>query len=157
MVGIIGYGTQIPRNRITVEEIAKIWGADAPAYKKGLNLFEKSVPSPDEDTATLAVNAAFNALARAGINPKEIGAIYVGSESHPYAVKPTGTIVSEAFESRDPVGSSASKSLGLFIKARTTATRWRCPTDSSPGRCNTQSPSPTRSIKPTARDSTSFL
>jgi hydroxymethylglutaryl-CoA synthase len=30
------------------------------------------------------------------INPKEIGAVYIGSESHPYAVKPTGTIVGEA-------------------------------------------------------------
>ena len=29
-------------------------------------------------------------------NPKDIGAIYIGSESHPYAVKPTGTIVGEA-------------------------------------------------------------
>ena len=96
MVGIVGYGTQIPRHRIKVEEIAKIWGTDAPAYKRGMNLFEKSVPAPDEDCATLAVNAAFNALARAEINPKEIGAVYVGSESHPYAVKPTGTIVSEA-------------------------------------------------------------
>ena len=96
MVGIVGYGTQIPRYRITVEEIAKVWGADAPSYKKGLNLNEKSVPAPDEDSATLAVNAARNALIRAKINPKQLGAIYVGSESHPYAVKPTGTIVSEA-------------------------------------------------------------
>ncbi len=96
MIGIVGYGTQIPRYRITVEEIAKVWGADAPSYKKGLNLNEKSVPSPDEDTATLAVNAARNALIRANVNPIELGAIYVGSESHPYAVKPTGTIVSEA-------------------------------------------------------------
>lgn len=96
MVGIVGYGTQIPRYRITVEEIAKVWGADAPAFKRGLNLNEKSVPAPDEDCATLAVNAARNALERAGINPNEIGAVYVGSESHPYAVKPTGTIVSEA-------------------------------------------------------------
>ncbi|MBI5217302.1 MAG: hydroxymethylglutaryl-CoA synthase [Bacteroidia bacterium] len=96
MVGIVGYGTQIPRYRIKVEEIAKVWGADAPSYKKGLNLNEKSVPCPDEDTATLAVNAARNAMIRAGINPKDIGAVYVGSESHPYAVKPTGTIVSEA-------------------------------------------------------------
>jgi len=96
MVGIVGYGTQIPRYRIKVEEIAKVWGADAPSYKKGLNLNEKSVPRPDEDTATLAVNAARNAMIRAGINPKDIGAVYVGSESHPYAVKPTGTIVSEA-------------------------------------------------------------
>jgi hydroxymethylglutaryl-CoA synthase len=96
MVGIVGYGTHIPRYRIKVEEIAKVWGADAPAYKKGLNLNEKSVPAPDEDCATLSVNAARNAVRRAGINPEEIGAVYVGSESHPYAVKPTGTIVAEA-------------------------------------------------------------
>jgi len=96
MVGIVGYGTHIPRFRIKVEEIAKVWGADAPAFKRGLNLNEKSVPAPDEDCATLSVNAARNALKRAGIDPQEIGAVYVGSESHPYAVKPTGTIVSEA-------------------------------------------------------------
>lgn len=96
MVGIVGYGTQIPRYRIKVEEIAKVWGADAPAYKRGLNLNEKSVPAPDEDCATLSVNAARNAMLRAGIDPQDIGAVYVGSESHPYAVKPTGTIVAEA-------------------------------------------------------------
>ena len=96
MVGIVGYGTHIPRYRIKVEEIAKVWGADAPSYKKGLNLNEKSVPAPDEDCATLSVNAARNAVRRAGINPADIGAVYVGSESHPYAVKPTGTIVAEA-------------------------------------------------------------
>jgi hydroxymethylglutaryl-CoA synthase len=33
---------------------------------------------------------------RAGIDPARIGAIYVGSESHPYAVKPSGTVVAEA-------------------------------------------------------------
>lgn len=96
MVGIVGYGTQIPRYRIRVEDIASVWGADAPSYKRGLNLNEKSVPGPDEDTATLSVNAARNALLRAGIDAQRIGAVYVGSESHPYAVKPTGTIVSEA-------------------------------------------------------------
>ena len=99
MIGIVGYGTQIPRYRIKVEEIAKVWGADAPSYKRGLNLNEKSVPAPDEDCATLSVNAAFNALKRAKIDPQDIGAVYVGSESHPYAVKPTGTIVSEAIGS----------------------------------------------------------
>lgn len=96
-VGIVGYGACIPRHRIKVEEIAKVWGADAPSYKKGLELREKSVPAPDQDVITLAVEAARNALARAGgLNPKEIGAIYVGSESHPYAVKPSGTVLGEA-------------------------------------------------------------
>ncbi len=96
MVGIVGYGTHIPRYRIKVEEIAKVWGADAPSYKRGLMLEEKSVPSPDQDTITMSVEAAKNALKRALIDPTEIGAVYIGSESHPYAVKPSGTVLAEA-------------------------------------------------------------
>ncbi len=96
MVGIVGYGAYIPRHRIKVEEIAKVWGADAPSYKRGLLLEEKSVPAPDQDTITLAVEASRNALKRANIDPKRIGAVYIGSESHPYAVKPSGTILADA-------------------------------------------------------------
>ena len=96
-VGIVGYGACIPRHRIKVEEIAKVWGADAPSYKKGLGLREKSVPAPDQDVITLSVEAARNALYRADhVDPADIGALYIGSESHPYAVKPSGTIVGEA-------------------------------------------------------------
>jgi hydroxymethylglutaryl-CoA synthase len=96
MAGIVGYGAYIPRNRIRVEEIAKVWGADAPSYKKGLMLEEKSVPSPDQDTITMAVEGSKRALKRAGIDPRDLGAVYVGSESHPYAVKPSGTVLAEA-------------------------------------------------------------
>lgn len=96
MVGIVGYGAYIPRNRIKVEEIAKVWGADAPSYKKGLMLQEKSVPGPDQDTITMSVEAARRAILRAGIDPSKVGALYIGSESHPYAVKPSGTVVAEA-------------------------------------------------------------
>lgn len=96
MVGIVGYGAYIPRNRIKVEAIAAEWGADAKSYRKGLLVEEKSVPSPDQDSITLAVEASRRALQRAGIDPVKIGAVYVGSESHPYAVKPSGTVLAEA-------------------------------------------------------------
>ncbi|MCP4633787.1 MAG: hydroxymethylglutaryl-CoA synthase [candidate division Zixibacteria bacterium] len=96
MVGIVGYGAYIPRYRIKVEEIAKVWGADAPSYKRGLQLWEKSVPGPDQDTISMSVEASKNAIKRAGINGSELGAVYIGSESHPYAVKPSGTTVAEA-------------------------------------------------------------
>jgi len=56
------------------------------------------VPAPDEDTITISVEAARNMMRRCDVSPKDIGALYVGSESHPYAVKPTGTIVAEAIE-----------------------------------------------------------
>ena len=98
MVGIIGYGVYIPRYRIKTESIAVVWGEDGAKLARGLGVFEKSVPGPDEDVATISVEAARNAVKHARIDPREIGAVYVGSESHPYAVKPTGTIVAEAIE-----------------------------------------------------------
>jgi hydroxymethylglutaryl-CoA synthase len=96
--GIVGYGVYIPRFRIRVEEIAKFQGADPESIKRGLLIGEKAVGDFDEDAATIAVEAARNAVAMAGIDPRRIGAVYVGSESHPYTVKPTATIVSEAIE-----------------------------------------------------------
>ena len=95
-VGIVGWGAYVPRHRIRLEEIAKVWGADAESFKRGLLLREKSVPTPDQDTITMSVEASRHALRRAGIDPQRIGAVYVGSESHPYAVKPSGTVVAEA-------------------------------------------------------------
>ncbi len=96
MSGIVGHGSYVPRYRIKVETIAHQWGRDAEAIKRGLLLQEKTVPGMDEDTITISVEAAKNALRRAGIDPGEIGSVYIGSESHPYAVKPSGTVVAEA-------------------------------------------------------------
>jgi hydroxymethylglutaryl-CoA synthase len=97
-VGIVSYGAYVPRYRIAPEEIGKVWGVDGKAMGKGLMIQGKSVPAPDEDTITISVEAARNMMRRSSVDPKDIGALYVGSESHPYAVKPTGTIVAEAIE-----------------------------------------------------------
>jgi len=94
--GVVSYGAYIPRCRIKTEEIAKAWGKDPETMIKGLGVIEKSVPFLDQDVATISVEAARAALNRSSVDSQDIGAIYVGSESHPYAVKPTGTIVGEA-------------------------------------------------------------
>ncbi len=94
--GIVSYGAYIPRYRIKVEEIARVWGDDADSLSSGLMVHEKSVPDIDEDAATIAVEASRAALIRGGLDAGRIGAVYTGSESHPYAVKPTSTIVAEA-------------------------------------------------------------
>jgi len=96
MAGIVGYGAFVPRNRIRAEEIAHQWGKDPATIQRGLLLKEKSVPGRDEDTITISVAAGRSALARAGVDPQRVGALYIGSESHPYAVKPSGTVVIEA-------------------------------------------------------------
>ncbi|HLC47922.1 MAG TPA: hydroxymethylglutaryl-CoA synthase [Candidatus Norongarragalinales archaeon] len=95
-VGIAGYGTYVPKMRIKVEEIASVWGKDARRVSEGLGIREKAVASIDEDTATIAVEAAKRAVKSAKIDAKDINAIFVGSESKPYAVKPTATMVGAA-------------------------------------------------------------
>ena len=98
-VGIVSYGGYVPRYRITPEVIGAVWGNDGAAMGKGLNIRAKSVPGPDEDVITMSVEAARAAMAKVPwVSPKDVGAIYVGSESHPYAVKPSATIVAEAIE-----------------------------------------------------------
>jgi len=96
VVGIAGYGVYIPRFRIKTEEISRVWGGDSEVSRKMKG--EKSVPSLDEDSVTMAVEASRGALARSGIDPQKITAVYVGSESHPYVVKSTSAIVAEAIE-----------------------------------------------------------
>ncbi len=92
--GIVGYGAYIPAYRLATKEISELWrgGQDAAT----LSVEEKSVPGPDEDTITMAIEAARNALLRAEIDPADIRSVWVGSESHPYAVKPSGTVVAQA-------------------------------------------------------------
>lgn len=91
-VGIVGYGAYVPRYRLPAKEVARIW-TDG---QGGLPVVEKSVPGPDEDVVTMSIEASRNALKRAGIHAHHLRAVWVGSESHPYAVKPTSTILAEA-------------------------------------------------------------
>jgi len=91
-VGIVGYGAYIPRYRLPAREIVRVWEGGV----GGVPVQEKAVPGLDEDTITIAIEAARNALQRAQIDPQALRAVWVGSESHPYAVKPSSTIVAEA-------------------------------------------------------------
>lgn len=91
-VGIVGYGAYVPRYRLPAQEVSELWTeGNSPVPVR-----EKSVNGLDEDVATMSIEAARNALMRSGVEPSQIGAVWVGSESHPYAVKPTSTIVAEA-------------------------------------------------------------
>ena len=86
-IGIEGYGAYIPCYRLSTAEIGRVWHGGGSGPNR-----EKAVASIDEDTTTMAVEAARIAATMAGINGN-LGAIFVGSESKVYAVKPTSTIV----------------------------------------------------------------
>jgi hydroxymethylglutaryl-CoA synthase len=95
-IGIIGYGVYIPVHRIKSEHIVKArerkrkdLSQFLDKVRNGLLLHEKSIASLNEDSITIATEAARNAVDMAGIDPRNIETVAVGSESKPYAV---GTI-----------------------------------------------------------------
>ncbi len=92
----------LPASRIKTAEIAQQRHEDPRAILQGLGVEEKTVPGSGEDSFTMAFEAAKQATAVAtavaGIKPCEISAIFVGSESHPYAVKPTSAMLAAALE-----------------------------------------------------------
>ena len=91
-VGIAGYGAYVPRLRVRTEDISDAW---RPQWSAAPAVAEKSVPAQDEDVVTMAIEAARTALERSRLDADSIGAVWVGTESKPYAVKPSA-IVGEA-------------------------------------------------------------
>ncbi|MCP4195594.1 MAG: hydroxymethylglutaryl-CoA synthase [Proteobacteria bacterium] len=101
-VGIVGYGSYVPRFRVDAREIGRVWKGKENQRENTV----KAVAGPDEDSVTIAIQAARNALKMAAISPRDIGAVWFGSESKPYAVKPTSTIVADAIDAL-PVANAA--------------------------------------------------
>jgi hydroxymethylglutaryl-CoA synthase len=93
--GIISYGLHIPRFRIKREEYQRVWGYFSP---RGVE--EKSVADFDEDSVTMGVEAASNALRNARINESEIDAICFASTSPPYAEKQNASTIGAALGCR---------------------------------------------------------
>lgn len=95
--GIVGWGVYIPKYRIKATEIASVWGFGE-GQADGIWVEEKAVGNVDEDATTIGYSAALNAMRRAYVDPKDIDAVYFASESKPYAVKPSATIIAEALK-----------------------------------------------------------
>jgi hydroxymethylglutaryl-CoA synthase len=89
-VGIYGYGAYVPRYMIENRNIADVWG------KQNTPIKSKSFPFIDEDSLTIAYEAARIAIDSSNAPRDKIRAVFVGSESKPYAVKPSGTVLVDA-------------------------------------------------------------
>ena len=83
--GIVGYGVYLPKFRIKNHEPA-------------MGVIERSLPFADEDTTTFAVESGKRALIHSAIRNQEVRKCFVGTESSPYAVKPSMATVIQVLE-----------------------------------------------------------
>ncbi len=111
MAGIVGYGTYVPRYRLPRELIAKEWGQPSMGG-------ERAVASHDEDSLTLAVNAALHALPD-GQAP-DVDAIFFASTTPPYREKQSAATIAAVLEAPASV---RTVDIGGSLRSATSALR----------------------------------
>src|SRR5438034_3365407 len=89
MVGIVAYGSCVPTYRLPREVIAKEWGTTSAGG-------EKAVANHDEDSLTLAVNAAINCFPDS--TPAQLDALFFASTTPPYREKQTAATVAAVLD-----------------------------------------------------------
>ncbi len=92
MVGITSYGAYVPKYRLPRDVIAKAWG---PRFLPG----ERAVANHDEDSLTMAAEAAANCLQ--GMDPKGVDGLIFASTTSPYLEKQASTLVATALDLRE--------------------------------------------------------
>ncbi len=91
MTGIISYGAYIPIYRMSQELLAGVWGS---AAGRG----EKAIANSDEDSITMAVEAALDCLG--DIDRQSIDGLYFASTTPPYREKQSASIIAVACDLR---------------------------------------------------------
>jgi 3-hydroxy-3-methylglutaryl CoA synthase len=95
MIGIVSYGFYLPIWRITIKEIASVWGKNYLEIENSLLVKEKTIASVDEDSLTMAFESSSLALKNFAEDKEKIKFVFFGSETPPYAVNPASTILAE--------------------------------------------------------------
>ncbi|MCG8462471.1 MAG: hypothetical protein MI919_39810, partial [Holophagales bacterium] len=79
-IGIASVGTYIPETVLTAADIAELSGIPEDVIVHKMGLVQKPVPGPDDHTNSMAIRAAQDAVARAGIDPGEIDVVLCTTE-----------------------------------------------------------------------------
>ncbi|NEU57416.1 3-oxoacyl-ACP synthase [Halorussus sp. MSC15.2] len=102
-VGLTGYGTYVPDEVVTGEEIAAQSGIPEEVVVEKMGVREKRVCPPDADHATdMCVKAAEDALADAEVAPQDVDVVlYHGSEYKDFVVWSAAANVAERLGAED--------------------------------------------------------
>ena len=97
-VGIDSISYYVPSLYVDIEELAQKRNIPSEKLVYGLGLKKMATPDFDEDAASIAANSLFKLISENNINPKEIGRVYLGTESGIDSSKPTSSYVVEILE-----------------------------------------------------------
>lgn len=94
-VGILGTGSYLPKEEVSNEEVAARCGVTAEWIHRKTQIGGRRYAAPDEATSDLAVKAASEALAQAGLTAADIDYIIVSTSTGDFPQPPTACIVQD--------------------------------------------------------------
>ena len=97
-VGIDSLAYYVPSLYVDIEELAAKRDISAEKLVKGLGLKKMATPDYDEDSASIAANSLYRLIKENNIDPREVGRVYLGTESGVDSSKPTSSYVVEILE-----------------------------------------------------------
>jgi len=92
-VGIDAMSFYVPSIYLDLKTLAPSRNLDYDKLSKGLGVLKMALPDTNEDAASMAANAVLKLLKDYDINPKDIGRLYIGTESGLDGAKPIATYV----------------------------------------------------------------
>ncbi|HNM25541.1 MAG TPA: hydroxymethylglutaryl-CoA synthase, partial [Saprospiraceae bacterium] len=90
-VGIDDLSLYVPGIYLDIKALADARQIPYEKLSHGLGLHRMALPDANEDAATMAAEAVTELLERNGIDPRQIGRLYLGTESALDGAKPTAT------------------------------------------------------------------
>ena len=104
---ITGWGTAVPEKILTNEEIAQMVETNDEWIVSRTGIKERRIASAEQSTASLAADAALQALEVAGVTPPEIDLIIVATSSPEHVFPSTASLV------QDRIGASKAGAFDL--------------------------------------------
>jgi 3-oxoacyl-[acyl-carrier-protein] synthase III len=92
---ITGWGMSVPKTILTNEELAQRIDTNDEWIRSRTGICQRHVASPDQTTASLAVEASLNALEVARLNPSDLDLIIVSTSSPEYIFPATACLVQD--------------------------------------------------------------
>ncbi len=97
-VGIDDMSAYLPQLYLPIADLAAKRGLDVNKLTKGLGLQAMAVADAREDTATLAANAVVDLIRKNDLDPRQIGRIYLGTETGLDSAKATASYLLNMLE-----------------------------------------------------------
>ena len=93
MIGIDDMAFYVPSIFLPIKDLAEARSIEYAKLSKGLGLTTMSLADTYDDASSMAANAVLSLIKKNNLKPKEIGRIYVGSESATDGAKPIASYV----------------------------------------------------------------